>query len=351
MSSVEFRIPFVTFLKLFVALFVGYCLYLSWSLVLLFFLAILIAVTLQPVVAYLEKHRWPRWSAILLVAVVMTLSVVGSFMLLIPALSDQTGEVVTQFPAFRDKVEATLPSSVRPFLRSGKGISPKVEEIGKHLIAGSVTAFGGLLSFAIMLILSIYLLVDGASTNEWLLAFLSEENRKKARETQLEVSKIIVAYISGQFITSLFASVYVFAVMSFLQVPAALVLAFLAGVFDVLPVIGFFISFVPAVLLALTVSPTTAAVAGALYLFYHGFEAYFIVPKIYGNRLKVSGLVVLLALIVASTVGGVLGAIAILPIVASYPVIERIWLKKHVGNATITKHAKEGAEAEPPILR
>ena len=65
-----------------------------------------------------------------------------------------------------------------------------------------------------------------------------------------------------------------------------------------------------------------------LYLFYHAVENYVLVPKIYGNSLRLSTLTVLLSLTVAGIIAGVGGAIAALPIAASFPVIERIWLKK-----------------------
>jgi predicted PurR-regulated permease PerM len=143
--------------------------------------------------------------------------------------------------------------------------------------------------------------------------------------------------MAGQFITSLLCALYVFALLSLLHVPNALILAVLAGIFDVLPIIGFFLSVLPATAMALTVSPATALLVVALYLAYHLVESYFIVPTVYGNRLRLSTLTVLVSCMAGGLLAGVIGAIAILPLVASYPIVERIWLHSRLEPDTVSK--------------
>ena len=67
-----------------------------------------------------------------------------------------------------------------------------------------------------------------------------------------------------------------------------------------------------------------------------------------GNRLRLSTLTVLVSCMAAALVAGVVGAIVILPVVASYPIIERIWLKRQFEADTVTKHAQIDAEEHPP---
>jgi len=128
--------------------------------------------------------------------------------------------------------------------------------------------------------------------------------------------------------------------------PDALLLAVLAGIFDILPIVGFFLSVIPAMLLALTVSPTAALLVGVLYVLYHWLETYFIVPKVYGNKLRLSTLTVLVSCMAAGLVAGVVGVIAVLPIIASYPIIEKIWLRPHLEPDTVTKHLQ--IDENPP---
>jgi len=98
------------------------------------------------------------------------------------------------------------------------------------------------------------------------------------------------AYVLGQFITSCLVGVFAFTVLMVFKVPGALMLALLAALFDIVPILGFFCSGVPAVLLALSVSSSAAFWVAILYAIYHAIENYFIVPKVYGNRLRLSTL-------------------------------------------------------------
>jgi hypothetical protein len=76
-----------------------------------------------------------------------------------------------------------------------------------------------------------------------------------------------------------------------------------------------------------------------LYIVYHVVEAYVPVPRIHGRRLQLSTLAVLLALIVGGTLQGIVGAFLILPLVAAYPIIERIWLHDYLSSEVIHDHS------------
>ena len=96
--------------------------------------------------------------------------------------------------------------------------------------------------------------------------------------------------------------------------------------------------------MALTVSWATTLWVLLAYTAYHLIESYFIIPKVYGARMRLSALVILIGIIVANSIAGILGAIAILPILASYPIIERIWLVRQVGIAAVEEHKALAAE-------
>jgi predicted PurR-regulated permease PerM len=140
-------------------------------------------------------------------------------------------------------------------------------------------------------------------------------------------------------VTSVLCTLVTLTALVAFRVPAALPLALLAGVADAIPIVGVVISTVPAVLMALTVSPVAAGGVLLVYVVYHVVETYVIVPRIYGRRLQLSTLAVLLALVVGGTLEGILGAILILPLVAAYPIIERLWLHEYLSDEVIRDHA------------
>lgn len=153
-----------------------------------------------------------------------------------------------------------------------------------------------------------------------------------------EVSAVVMAYTLGQLITSLLFAAFTFVLLTSLGVPAALPLALLAGACDVIPLVGILIATAPATILALTVSPATALLVLGTYLTYHLLESYLLVPRLYGDRLQLSTLGVLIALIVGGTLYGILGALLVLPLVAAYPVIERHWLSDYLGPEVLADH-------------
>ncbi|HEY6050213.1 MAG TPA: AI-2E family transporter, partial [Thermoanaerobaculia bacterium] len=157
---------------------------------------------------------------------------------------------------------------------------------------------------------------------------------------------VVIAYVQGQALTSFLFGAFSLVVLLVFKVPAAVPLAVLAAVCDVLPVIGLIAATVPAVLLALTVSPVAAASVLALYLLYHLLENTVIIPRVYGRRLALSTLAVMIALVIGGRLYGVLGAILILPFVAAYPIVERIWLHEYLSDEVVRDHKALEAAAE-----
>jgi predicted PurR-regulated permease PerM len=217
----------------------------------------------------------------------------------------------------------------------------------KYVAGWGSVVLEGVIGFFVVLIVAIYFLADGERVYKWLLAFLPEAQRSKLAVAGEEIATVVGDYMVGQVITSVLCAAYVFGVLTALHVPSAALLAVLAGFLDVLPLIGFFLFAIPAVAIALTVSPATAALVGALYVAYHLIENYFIVPKVYGNRLRLSTLTVLVSCLAAGLVAGVVGVILVLPIVASYPIIERIWLQPYLERDTVRKHDRLDAGEHP----
>jgi predicted PurR-regulated permease PerM len=222
--------------------------------------------------------------------------------------------------------------------------SPEVAHSLRRPLAWGQVVLESALAAVMVLVLSVYLLLDGKRTYAWLLAYVPRRHRSKMAETVPAVSEVVMAYVQGQLLTSLLAGGYAFAALTILRVPSALPLAVLAAICDVLPILGVFISTIPAAFFALTVSPFAAAAVVVLYLLYHAIENYVIIPRVYGRRLRLSPLVVLIALIVGGSLYGVLGAVLILPVFAAYPIIEKIWLTDYLSDEVVADHA-ELAEA------
>jgi len=339
---VELHISWFTFFKVFATVLIAYAIHSLWPLLMLVFLATFLAVTLHAFIEWLDGKGMKHWCSLLLVITSLLVVLGLGIALIFPALFEQTASFTTNLPKLRDEALHQLPTG--GIIR--EGIEHMLDSdhwseastwLGQFMSAGGM-ALSGISEIALLMVIAMYLLIDGSKTYEWLLAFFSPLKRAKLRLTAEEISHVIRGYIAGQTITSALVSIYTFIVLSVLHVPAALMLAILAGLLDILPIIGFFIAAAPAFLLALGVSPRTAFIVLGLYLLFHAVENYFIVPKVYGKNLRVSTLTVLLGLLAGTLLAGIPGALAALPVIASYAAIERIWLKPYLRDGVSEKH-------------
>lgn len=347
---IEITVSWATILKVLAAVLVAYLAVVLWPLLALLFLALLIAIALFPILHWTRRRRWPDWLGILLIGVLLFVSVGLFATILIPTVWNEGAEIIKKLPSFQQAAVSRMPSpligdAVNKLFESSPFSNP--EPLMKQFLAWGSVALQGLAEFLIVLVVAIYFVADGERVYRWLLAFLPEAHRDKTNKASIEIAEVVSSYMLGQLITSLLCGAYVFTILCVLHVPNAALLALIAGVFDILPLIGFFLSIIPALIIALSVSPTTAGLVFLLYGAYHLIETYFIVPKVYGDRLRLSTLTVLVCCMAAGLVAGVVGAIAILPIVASYPIVERIWLRRHLEDDTVSTHEQIDEEEHP----
>ena len=308
-----------------------------YQIVLVVLVAILLAVTLNPIVRWFERRRLPRWGATAIVSLIL-LSLVGGFLWMTwSSLSDQAQYAGQHLTDFERQTIDKLPSWTRESAgaKSGGEIQSRIAPYALRVARSAASA---MIVAALGFILTVYFLIEGRRTRDWLVAFVPVAKREKVGETLDECERVIFGYVAGNVATSLFATLFTLIVLSVLKVPAALLLALLAGVFDFIPVLGFICSSVPAVLLAMTVSGSTAFLVAVLYVAYHAVENYLISPYVYGDRLKLSNLAVILAFAVGAEIAGVIGALIALPLAAAYPAVERIWLKDKLAEDTVRAH-------------
>ncbi|MBC7741205.1 MAG: AI-2E family transporter [Bdellovibrionaceae bacterium] len=310
---------------------------------LLFFIAILIAVSLNPLVDRLQKYKLPRYLAIGLVTLLLGSVLMWVGLGLAPAVYAQLQVIVAALPNIQEQILSEFPPKSligRIFFKlsiSGDSDPNLWLDPAINFLRSTMHV---LTEFFMILIMAVYLLIDGKRAFIWFSDFFSAPVRLKLRATAVQTAPVVSSYLSAQIFTSFLCGVFSFTLLTTLKVPAALTLAAVAAILDVMPILGFLMTLVPATVLALTVSPATAGIVLIAYGLYHTFEVYILLPIIYRRNLKLRTLVMLISVLVAWTLGGILLAMAILPVVASYPIIEKIWLAKYLGRHVIQKHIR-----------
>lgn len=343
-STVLVKIPFTTFLTGIALIVVCFVTYRIWPLLELIILAALLAIALRSAVDSIERKGISAgWSETLVITVFL-FCIVMIFYIAVPSLFEQAGILTQKYPLIRNRVLQYLPegSSFRNYiLHYGEPAGTAITQWYDNINWAGGRAISSLGQFAVSIVIAIYLVVDGPRLYDWFLVFFRNETQEKFERTADEGSELIFAYVVGQAITSGLVIIFTLSLLTIFQVPGAGMLSLLAGIFDIFPVIGFFLSAGPAVLLALTLSPFTALIVGLGYLGYHLLENYYIVPKVYGKKLRLSTTAVLLSLLIGWELAGVPGALLALPIAASYSVIEKIWLSSYLHRRVIREHEEQ----------
>jgi predicted PurR-regulated permease PerM len=332
------KIPWTTLLKVLAAVALVWVFRELVWLVMVVLIAVIIAVGLAPIVSWLEQRRWPRWLAASGVVMVLLAAIVGFLLMTWSSLSREGADLEQRLGQVEQEVLSRAPESVVVMVRRSDTpvasvVLPYAESIGRSLLS-FVT------EFVLAWILVVYLLIEAEMTYRWVRGFVRPARRARFDQTAIEARDAAAAYIVGNIVTSICAAAYVFTWMSILHVPAALLLALIAFVFDFVPVLGFFFSCAPAVAMATLVSPTVGIMTVPIYVAYHFVENYLIGPRVYGSRLRLSNVAVLIAFTVGAELGGVAGALLALPIAAVYPAIERLWLREPFGEEVVQEHER-----------
>ena len=232
-------------------------------LLLLLIVAVILTVTLDPFACWLERRGLSRAASVIVISVA-TLTLVGGFVWLTWAsLVEQTRYLTAHADEFQKHITPYLPRWLR---NSADSNSAEVtSRLGNFALSLAQSATTAAAYVVVGFFLTIYLLLEGRRTRVWLIAFVPLEHRHKVDRTLDESEKVLYAYVAGNVLTSVIATVTTLVALSLLKVPAALVLALLAGLSDFVPVIGFVVSAIPAVALALTVSGQAAAIVFAAF--------------------------------------------------------------------------------------
>ena len=301
------------------------------SVLVLFFLAVLLASALEPIIGLLrDRLHLGRGATILVVYVVFFLVVVGLAFVVVPAVIGQAGEILGGLPAFfqhsRDWAATLRPTalstSMTALIDSAAGVvkpppPPKPDEVVK---VGTVVVEAAV-SLATLLTLVFFWLVEHARLQRYVLAYIPAQGRPGGRVAWNEIETRLGMWVRGQLILMGAMGVATGIAYTLLGLPGALLLGMIAALTEAIPIVGPLLGAIPAVLVAATVSPQLALVVTGVYVVLQLLEGSVLVPIVMRNSVGISPLLVLLSLLIGGTVGGLVGAFLAVPIAASIEIV------------------------------
>jgi len=296
-----------------------------WQIILLLIMALILAGTVSPIVSWLERRHLPRAIALSLLLVVLVLVIAGLGALVIPALVTQVGALATSAPTIQGRLADYL-ASVPALARSAAAVRSAQPQQLLEPLAASALVFAGAAAEVVILglttvVLAFYLIADAQRVKGFTFALLPRRFHLRAARILLEMEVVVGGYVRGQALTSLLIGIFVFAVLWLVGTPAPLALAVLAAFADLVPLVGGVLVLAPAMLASLSLGVVPTVIIALLITAYMQVEGHILIPRIYGQSLRLSPLAVLVALLIGGQLLGIVGALLALPIAASLRVL------------------------------
>ena len=202
------------------------------------------------------------------------------------------------------------------------------------------------MSLVTLMALVFFWLVEHARLQRYALAFVPASRRGGWREAWNEIETRLGLWVRGQ-LTLMFAiGIASGTAYWLLGLPSALLLGLFAGIAEGIPIIGPALGAIPAILVALTVSPELAIVVAVVYIILQVLEGNVLVPIVMRNTIGLSPFVVLVALLAGGAVAGILGAFLALPIAAAVEVVLERLQAREVPVAQESGSATSGADTD-----
>ncbi len=344
-----------------------------------FLLAAVLAYALNPVVRMLEGWRVPRIVAVLGVFLALVAAVLAALLVLIlPAASEaqalvQNPEVLTdgvaglvgrvsELPYVGGQISSVDGAALSEFVgNNAPSAGGELLNGALGFIGGIFGIFGTILNLFLMLIVSIYLLLDRERITLATLSVVPETVREQTMELFHVVEDTLVKYLKAQLLLCGIMGSMGWAIAYFTFRDYALLIGLWVGVMEIIPVVGAFLGAVPAVAIALFAGGLDQALlVSALFLLAQQLEGNVLVPRVMGGSVGVHPLWVLFATLAATALYGVVGAIFAVPIVAIVAATLRYlretllfehWRKSLVTQAPPEAPAVVSSEGEAAIVQ
>jgi predicted PurR-regulated permease PerM len=299
--------------------------------------AIFLALGLDPLVSWLEKHRIPRPVAIVITLVGVLGIFAGLIFALIPVITEQVTNLTklitnTVIPGIQDNSLVTSISDALPWLQVDTVLESvgdffadptNIGSIGGGVLAAGISLATGLFGGVIILILMVYFIASLGSLKRGIYQLVPASKRHGFISLAEQISQSVGRYVMGQVTLALVNGVLTFVVLSLLGIRYVALLAFIAFLGSLIPLVGTVSASVLITLGALlfTGAGWQVVVVGVYYIVYMQVEAYVLSPRIMNRAVKVPGVVVVIAALVGGTLLGVLGALIAIPVAAAIQLI------------------------------
>lgn len=294
------------------------------------FVAIIFGTMARPIHQWLINRRLPKYLISTLMLVGLLALVIGFVLLLLPVLSSQYQTLFSAIPRYYSIIRDWIASSKNELVVRLSESLPVQLSLGEQLPGPSpdaITTLNSAVRFLgsglnnvffgfVLLLLSYYWMVSGPQIVASSLFFVKQDKRQNVLEIAQEIELKLTRYLVGQGVLSLSIAGLSLVVFLVLRLPNAFLLALIAGLFEAVPMVGPILGAIPAVLVALSMSPTTVIWVIISTLIIQQIENNLLVPRIMNKVVGVNPFISILSISTFTSLYGIGGALMAIPLSA-----------------------------------
>ena len=316
------HISFASVFKVVLVLLGVWFLFLIKEILALLFLAIIIASAVGSWVGFFERFSVPRLGGVFIVY----LAILGLLTLVlysvIPPIIEQIKQLAVVLPDYYETFSKQV-------LRTTRGISPdwakntqeflinfgdRIKDFTSGAVQAITGLFGGVVAFGIVVVISFYLAVQRKGVEDFLRLVMPKEQEEYVLDLWKRVELKLGRWFQAQLLLAFIVGATVFVGLSLIGVPYALLLGVIAGIFEILPIVGPLFSAIVGIGVAVIISPFLAVLTLLFYVIIQQIENHVLVPLLMKRITGLNPVVVIVALLVGAKLGGVLGMIISVPL-------------------------------------
>jgi len=300
-----------------------------------FVLGAAIAFLIQPWIAQLVELGLPRIIAIAVIFIAIIAALSGLVLLVVPLVVTEVSQLQAQAPALaaaaQDRLNALQGSPIE-LLGFRIDLKDTTESINSHLreyllgqfgnaVSIGLTALGTLLQLVLMFIVAFMLALDASHIKRATRRLVPSDYRSDFDQIWRKIRKMLYAYMRGQLIIAALIGVTSGIACAALGLNDPIALGLVAGLTALIPYLGPFIGAIPAILVGLADSPLKALLVAGVYFLISNVILNFVQPKIMGDAVKLSPLLVIVAFIAGFSWAGILGMFVAVPLAATLRIL------------------------------
>ena len=318
--------------------------------------AIVIAYLLEGLVGLLERRKFPRLAAVLVVFIFFMVSLLALLVILLPLLSRQLGQLLQQLPAMFAKGQSLLiqlPEKYPGYVTEAQirqiiaALSSQITGLAQQILSFSLASVRGLIAGIIYLILVplmvFFFLKDKQLITDWVRGFLPD-NRSLAREVWIEVNHQFANYVRGKIMEIIIVGVVAYIVFVSMGLQFSMLLALLTGLSVLVPYIGVTVIFFPVAMIAFFQWGATSTTLWVMlaYGIIQIFDGNLLAPLLLSRVVNLHPVAIIVAVLVFGGFWGVVGLLFAIPLATLCQAVIRAWA------GSLQKEAAQ-TEFSPPV--